>query len=358
MASGIAHDFNNILAPILGFSELLLVRPETLDNKEKTKSYLQMINTAAKDSARVVGRLREFYRYREQTESNLPLVLGDLVQQVILLTQPKWKDEAQAAGKIINILTDFKSVPTVSANESEIREMLTNLLFNAIDAVVEKGGGTITFRIAQKGDDVSLQIADTGVGMSEDVRLKCIEPFFSTKHEHGTGLGLGIVHGIVRRHSGSIDIASEEGEGTTVTVSLPVHSDKVTPEHSVPPPAENQKLRILVVEDEPLVREVITAYLTNDKHQIDTAVNGVDGLEKFRGSTYDIVMTDRAMPQMNGDQLAKEIRKINPEQKVILITGFGDLISGTGEKPENIDLVVSKPFTMNHIREAVAMLNK
>jgi len=358
MASGIAHDFNNALAPILGFSELLLIRPEMLDDREKTKNYLQMINTAAKDSAKVVSRLRDFYRYREQEEVALPVVLGDLVQQVIMLTQPKWKDQALASGVNIKMQTEFTNVPTISGSESELREMLTNLVLNAVDAVFEQGGGSVTFRTIQKGNLVALQIIDTGVGMSEEVRLRCLEPFFSTKNEHGTGLGLGIVYGIVRRHGGKIDIESEVGRGTTVTILLPVHKDEVMPEPSITEEEEKKNLRILVVEDEPLVREVISVYLNTDKHHVETAVNGVDGLEKFGNGTFDLILTDRAMPQMNGDQLALAIKKINPEMPIVLLTGFGDLMLGSGEQPTGVDLVLSKPFTMSQLRDAVARFAK
>ena len=353
MASGIAHDFNNALAPILGFSELLLLRPEMLDDREKTTSYLQMINTAAKDSATVVGRLREFYRYREHAETSLPVVLGDLVQQVILLTQPKWKDQALAAGINIKIHTDFRNTPTISGNESELREMLTNIVFNAVDAVMERKGGTVTFRTFEKGNSVVLQIIDTGVGMTEEVRLRCLEPFFSTKSDRGTGLGLGIVYGIVRRHGGKIDIESEVGKGTSVTILLPVHKDEIVPEPETWQPAGKLNKRILVVEDEPLVREVISVYLSTDNHEVTTAVNGADGLEKYRSGTYDLVLTDRAMPQMNGDQLAEAIKKIDPEKPVILLTGFGDIMLGSGEKPRGVDLVLSKPFTMSQLRDAI-----
>jgi len=358
MASGIAHDFNNSLAPILGFSELLLIRPGILDEREKAKSYLQMIHTAARDSAKVVSRLRDFYRYREQEEISLPVVLSDLVQQVILLTQPKWKDQSLAKGINISIQTDFNNVPTISGNESELREMLTNLMLNAVDAIVEQGNGVITFRTFQKGPMVALQIVDTGAGMSEEVRLRCMEPFFSTKNDRGTGLGLGIVYGIVRRHAGKIDIESEIGTGTTITIMLPIHRDVVLPEPSPVPVAEKRQLSILVVEDEPLVREVISVYLNTDKHQVETAVDGLEGLEKFRAGVFDLVLTDRAMPQMNGDQLAAAIKKISPSKPVILLTGFGDLMLGAGEQPDGVDMVLSKPFTMNQLRDAVARFSK
>ena len=358
MASGIAHDFNNSLAPILGFSELLLIRPGILDEREKAKSYLQMIHTAARDSAKVVSRLRDFYRYREQEEISLPVVLSDLVQQVILLTQPKWKDQALAKGINISIQTDFNNVPTISGNESELREMLTNVMLNAVDAILEQGNGTVTFRTFQKGPMVALQIVDTGAGMPEEVRLRCMEPFFSTKNDRGTGLGLGIVYGIVRRHAGKIDIESEVGTGTSITILLPVHRDVVAPDPFPVPLPERRHLSILVVEDEPLVREVISVYLNTDKHQVETAVNGLEGLEKFRAGTFDLVLTDRAMPQMNGDQLAAAIKKISPTKPVILLTGFGDLMLGAGEQPEGVDMVLSKPFTMNQLRDAVAKFSK
>ena len=198
-----------------------------------------------------------------------------------------------------------------------------------------------------------LQVIDSGTGMSEEVRLRCLEPFFSTKDEHGTGLGLGIVYGIVRRHDGSVEIESQQGEGTTITICLPLYREDRAA--APPPPARGMEhpLRILVVEDEPLVREVIGVYLREDKHQIETAANGREGLERYRLGGFDLVLTDRAMPEMNGDVLAAEIKKIDPHQPVILLTGFGDLMTGAGEKPEGVDLVVSKPFTLNSLREAM-----
>ena len=199
-----------------------------------------------------------------------------------------------------------------------------------------------------------LEITDTGIGMSEDVRLRCIEPFFSTKEERGTGLGLGIVYGIVRRHEGSIEIESTPNRGTTVTITLPLYKEETAPEKSFANVPSERSLRILVVEDEPLVREVITVYLTEDLHQIETATNGREGLDKFKAGQFDLVLTDRAMPEMNGDALAAEIKKIAPEQPVILLTGFGDLMSGAGERPAGVDMVVSKPFTLSVLRDAIA----
>jgi CheY-like chemotaxis protein len=351
MASGIAHDFNNALAPILGFSELLLRRPEHLRNEEKARGYIEMIHTAADDSAKIVARLREFYRYREENDIFTPVSLNDLIQQVISLTQPRWKDQAQAHGVYLTMKTELENIPTIAGNEAELREMLFNVVFNAIDAISKEG--TITFRTSMRGESALLQVADTGSGMTEEVRSRCLEPFFSTKDEHGTGLGLGIVYGIIRRHDGTIEIDSAPGKGATVSILLPLYKEQARPPIPEPAGMMERPLHLLVVEDEPLVREVIEVYLREDNHIVQTAANGREGLEKYRAGTFDIVLTDRAMPEVNGDVLAAEIKKINPHQPVILLTGFGDLMIGSGEKPEGVDLVVSKPFSLNSLREAL-----
>jgi len=352
MANGIAHDFNNALAPILGFSELLLMKPETLQDTKKVHNYVEMIHNSAKESARVVARLREFYRYRDDTEVFTPVVINDLVLQVISLTQPRWKDQALAAGINIDFRTEMGNVPTVPGNESELRELLAALVFNAIDAIPKRG--TITIRTEVQGRWLVVTVSDDGLGMSEEVKARCMEPFFTTKEDQGTGLGLGSVHGIVRRHDGEIDIQSEEGRGTSVAVSLPLDRHMPAPEAARPAPAARDTLRILVVEDEPLVREVLSVYLAEDQHKVQVAENGRDGLEKFKAGTFDLVMTDRAMPEMNGDELALEIKRLNPGMPVLLLTGFGDLMTGAGEQPTGVDLVVSKPFTLTTLRSAIA----
>ena len=354
MANGIAHDFNNALAPILGFSELLLLKPDSLTDPNKVRNYVGMIHSAAKDSAKVVSRLREFYRYRDESEVFTPVVINDVVLQAISLTQPRWKDQALAAGVNIDIRTEMGDVPTVPGNEAELRELLVDLIFNSIDAIPKRG--TITIRTEVQGRWLVLTVADDGIGMSDEIKARCLEPFFSTKEDQGTGLGLGAVYGIARRHGGEIDIQSEQGRGTTVAVSLPLEKSARTAEPAKPAPAATASLRILVVEDEPLVREVLGVYLAEDNHQVTTAENGREGLEKFRAGEFDLVMTDRSMPEMNGDALAAEIKKLRPAQPVLLLTGFGDIMAGSGEMPTGVDLVVSKPFTLTTLRSAIAKI--
>ena len=190
MASGIAHDFNNALAPILGFSEVLLGCPKNLDDKKKLTRYLQLINTSAGDAANVVRRLREFYRSREEHKISQRIDLNRLIEGTILLTKPKWKGQAQANGININIDIHVQKVPRLVGNEAELREALTNSIFNAVDAM--SNDGTITIRTRCDDQHIHLEVSSTGIGMTGEVRRQCLKPFFSTKGQQGTGLGLSI----------------------------------------------------------------------------------------------------------------------------------------------------------------------
>jgi len=354
MANGIAHDFNNTLAPIVGFSELLLLKPELSSDGTRLRAYLEMIYHAAKDAAKVVSRLREFYRHRDSAESLTPIIVNELVQQVVSFTQPRWKDEALAAGVTIDMRVELGNVPTIVGNEADLREALVNLIFNAADAIEQRG--RITVRTEVQGRWAAITVSDTGTGMTEEVRARCLEPFFTTKGEQGSGLGLGSVYGIVQRHEGELDIKTEPGRGTSVTMSIPLERGAQKVGAPKAPSQPTKPLRLLVVEDEPLVREVLSVYLAEDKHEVTLASNGREALDAYKADAFDLVLTDRAMPELNGDQLAAEIKKINPRQPLVLLTGYGDLMNGAGECPPGVDLIVGKPFTMNSLREAIAQV--
>jgi nitrogen fixation negative regulator NifL len=352
MASGIAHDFNNALAAILGFSELLIYRPETLADTEKTLRFLQMMNTAAKDAGNVVNRLREFYRQREEGEVFVPVDLNHLAEEAVSLTQPKWKNQAEANGIAIHVATELGNVPKVVGNAADLREALTNLIFNAVDAMPQ--GGTITVRTRLDNSRVILEVADTGTGMSEEVRTRCLEPFFTTKGERGTGLGLSMVYGIFQRHQGTIDIQSTLGTGTTFILSLPIGIEPQAPKEADSAPCVLRPLRVLLVDDEDLVRRILNEFLLGDKHIVETAANGKQALDKFQHAEFDVVILDRAMPDMNGDQVAVAIKQLKPQTPIILLTGFGSMMQAAGEQPPGVDLVVGKPVTILGLREAVA----
>lgn len=356
MASGIAHDFNNALSPIIGFSDWLLQAPDRLENKEQVVKFLQIINSAAQDAASVVRRMREFSRHRDPDEALQSVDLNKLVSESILLTQPRWKDQAQVEGRTIRVESDLLPVPSIGGEESELRELLTNLIFNAADAI--STAGTITVSTEVDGDFVLLRVRDTGIGMTEEVRQRCLEPFFTTKGDKGTGLGLSMVYGIVQRHYSTLEIASTLEQGTTFTIRFPIQTNRMDPVAAVKSVALAQSLRVLVVDDQVRLRDMATMLLTSDGHTVETAEDGEEALVRIKGGHFDLVLTDQAMPKMNGKQLAEAVHAIRPGVSVILMTGFGDLMKATGEMPPYISAILSKPFTLATLREALAAARK
>jgi PAS domain S-box-containing protein len=353
MATGIAHDFNNALGPILGYSDLLLSEPDLLSDTKLVAEQIRSINTAAQDAAHVVSRLRDFYRRRETNDEFGPVQLADLIAQAISLTRPRWRDEALGAGITIQIETDIADIPPVRGHASELRDALTNLMLNAADAL--QSGGTIALRARATANQVILEVSDTGVGMSDEVLRRCMEPFFTTKGERGTGLGLGMVHAVALRHNGTLEIESVLGVGTTMRLVLPMRAggETVTP----PQPAEPRAggpLRVLVVDDEPLIRQVVSGFLRIDRHNVEAVGSGREALALLRTETFDLVITDRAMPDMGGDELATAVKRDAPNMPIIMLTGFGELMDVAGYRPAGVDLVVGKPVTLAGMRAAVA----
>lgn len=351
MAGGIAHDFNNALSIILGFGELLLRDAEHGLTKKNATQPIEAILTAAEDAAKIVHRLSEFYRPDEAGDGRLPVDLNKLIEQAISLTQPRWQTEATASGRTVTIAMALGEIPCIAGDPAELREMLTNLIFNAVDALPR--GGTITLDTRCEGEEVVLKISDTGTGMSEEVRQRCLEPFFTTKGKRGTGLGLSMVFGIVQRHGGSIGIASEPGRGTSFTLRLPP-TDAGSIASPGASPWSHGPLRVLVVDDQPILCQLVCEYLQDDLHLVETAVSGRDALEKFQAAPFDLVITDHVMTEMTGEQLAVTIKKISPATPVILLTGYaGDSTAGQQDSTA-IDLVLGKPLSRTALRQAFA----
>lgn len=353
MATGIAHDFNNNLSPIIGLSELILTRPSLMDDPEKVLRFVRTIHQAGRDAARVVSRLRDFYRPDSDVNQTEVVSLKQVVELAIDLTRPRWGDQAMAEDTKYRIATFVKDI-SVSGQASELREMLVNLIFNALDAMPDGGelGVTVDHDAGRPGM-VSLEVSDTGIGMSDEVRKRCLEPFFTTKGASGTGLGLATSYGIVKRHQGEIQIESELGKGTRVIVRLPVIRTRgalPTLTEVVHAPA----MRILVVDDEEMVRNVIGEYLRADGHEVDLADGAIAGRSKIEAETYDLIITDRAMPDMSGDRLALEAKRIAPLVPILMLSGFGEFMNATGERPEGVDAVVAKPITIDDLRDAIA----
>ena len=352
MTGGIAHDLNNVLQPVLGYSDLLLMHPETLDNKARTLDHLKSIRTAAEDATNVIHRLGVSSRVPGNNDASKPVDLNKSVREAILFTKPKWIGQAQEGGSDIRFETDLQTVPFVEWNVTELRELLTNLIFNAVDAMPD--GGTITIGTSYEDKHVVVRISDTGTGMSEDVRRRCMDPFFSTKGEQGTGMGLWMARGIVERANGGISVESTLGKGTTVVVRL--KPQRKGSKRSAPDGKERplHSLRVFLVDDDPEVRNLVSEYLTGDGHEVDTAANGQEGIEKFHADRFDVVITDQAMPKMNGSQFATAIKKTAPDKPIILLTGFGNPTEAQDKHPDNMSCVLTKPVAIAQLRRALA----
>ena len=276
--------------------------------------------------------------------------LNDLISQIVALTAPKWSSERLASGVQIQVVKDLGDVPSVLANASELREVLTNLIFNAVDAMPQ--GGQISVGTLGEGTSVVLAVSDTGIGMTDAERERCLEPFFSTKGERGTGLGLAVVYGIVQRHGGTIDIRSVKGHGTTFEIRLPAAA-ALASETPAACPEVDRALRILVVDDQEIICELIAEYLQGDGHHVVFSTSAKQALEHFRDGAFDLVLTDQSMPEMNGVQLASAIKQHDAHLPVILLTGFGEEMHAKGNMPQDIDLVVGKPVSAADLRNAI-----
>jgi signal transduction histidine kinase/ActR/RegA family two-component response regulator/HAMP domain-containing protein len=360
MASGIAHDINNAISPVALYTESLLENEPTLS--PRARDYLTTIQHAIEDVTHTVARMREFYRQREPQLTLTPVKLNQLVQQVIDLSRARWSDMPQQRGVFIKVETDLASeLPSVLGVESEIREALINLVFNAVDAMPE--GGTLILRTKISKDDarlVHVEVSDTGVGMDEDTRRRCLEPFFTTKGERGTGLGLAMVYGIVRRHNADIEIESAPGKGTTLRVNFPVPATpaaavgKIVAAFTVP-----TRLRLLIVDDDPLLIKSLRDTLETDGHVIITATGGQDGIDAFRkarecNEPFAAVITDLGMPYVDGRQVAAAIKNMSPATPIILLTGWGQRLVAENDIPPHVDRVLNKPPKLRELRETLA----
>ena len=353
MASGIAHDFNNVLMPIVGLSEFTRQHPEVLKDQEEVVKILRQIEDAGRDAKYIVQRLRLIHKPRDVDEF-APLDISDIVRSSLELTKPRWREEMDAAGGHIEVRTELGKTPLVCGNETEIREVFMNLIMNAVDAMPE--GGILTISSSTEDGIVLMEVRDNGMGMSQSDLQACLEPFFTTKGVAGTGLGLSMVHGIVERHHGGMEIESEPGRGTSVRIRLPVSEDKAVQhqkrKRAVPPPV--RPLRVLIVDDESRSRRLLERFLRADSHAVVEAPTGEKAKEVLSQSGFDLVITDRAMPDISGDEVAVAAKAVNPGTPVILLTGFGEIMKDKGEKPDGVDRVMSKPVTQNDLRSVIA----
>ena len=364
MASGIAHDINNAISPVSLYTESLLEREPNLS--DRARGYLTTIQRAIEDVARTVARMREFYREREAQLTLERVDLNRAVRQVVELTKPRWSDLPQQRGVMVDLTTELTDgVPDIMGAEHEIRDALTNLIFNAVDAMPSGGMLTVHTRksVEVDGEDrVLIDVSDTGVGMDEDTRRRCLEPFFTTKGERGTGLGLAMVYGMIQRHSAELEIASATGKGTTVRLSFPAYTaSAVSTTQPSKLSAVCRRLRILLVDDDPMLIKSLQDTLQEDGHQITATHGGQAGIDAFataqkRGDGFDIVVTDLGMPHVDGRKVASMIKMLSSTTPVILLTGWGQRLMAANDIVPHVDKLLSKPPRLHELRAALLEL--
>jgi signal transduction histidine kinase/ActR/RegA family two-component response regulator/uncharacterized membrane protein affecting hemolysin expression len=374
MASGIAHDINNAISPVALYTEMLLEREPNLS--ERTRACLVTIQRAIEDVADTVARMREFYRPREPQLVLARVSLNRMVEHVVELTRARWSDLPQQRGIVIRLHTELApDLPQIMGAEGEIRDALTNLVFNAVDAMPQGGTLTLRTRISGARDGscrtdgssdteprVNIEVIDTGIGMDEETRRRCLEPFYTTKGERGTGLGLAMVYGMVQRHSAELEIDSEPGRGATLRLSFPVMSETL---HGTGPATvsvqPSRRLSILLVDDDPLLIKSLRDILEGDGHLVTAADGGQRGIEEFtaalqRGAPFALVITDLGMPYVDGRKVAASVHAASPGTPVILLTGWGRRLLAENDIPPHVDRVLGKPPKLIELRTALAEL--
>jgi CheY-like chemotaxis protein/anti-sigma regulatory factor (Ser/Thr protein kinase) len=294
--------------------------------------------------------LRTFYRSRDE-DDHTDVDLHEIIESTVDLTRVKWKEDMRARGVTVRVRKELEEVPLIHGNEGQLREALTNLILNAVDAMPK--GGTITIRCRHETGWNVVQVRDNGEGMADSVRQHCLEPFFSTKGVRGTGMGLALVYGTARQHGGTVDVVSKPEHGTTFTLRLPV-AERIRRRRRRPAGRTRRPLHVLVVDDDVRSRQLVERFLADDKHTVETASRGREAVAKFRKSDFDLVITDRAMPDMTGDEVAAAVKRANKRVHVAMLTGFAEIMRDDGERPAGVDMVMSKPITQRGLRRAVA----
>ncbi len=352
MASGVAHDFNNVLAVILGNVQLLLHQLDRL-SPEEIREGLKVIERSSKDGAETVRRIQEFTGMRKDKEF-VSLSLNKIVEEVITITQPRWRDQVQKQGVQIELNTQLGEIPLIMGNPHELREVLTNIIFNAVDAMPKGGKLTIATQ-SQSEDWVEMRISDTGIGMTEEVKKRVFDPFFTTKGVTNSGLGMSVSFGIIKRHGGEILIESEPGKGTTFIIHLPKgYEGEETVVKEVAPIKEVSRARILVIDDDESVRDILSRILETQGHQVIVACDGEEGIEQFKSEPFDLVFTDLGMPRLSGWEVGKAIKEIDPKVPIAMITGWGVELDREKMSESGINLIVSKPFNFDQVIQLVA----
>jgi len=318
LAGGIAHDFNNLLQAILGYAQLMKQNPR---DAEFVARSLNIVEAAAVDGSETVRRIQQFARLRPD-EQFVGVDVNQIVHDAVAIVRPRWEEKIARDNRPLDLRLDLGSIETINGRPAALTELMTNLILNALDAMPDGGTLTITTR-GEPRQQITLTVADTGIGMPEPVRRRIFEPFFSTKGEGGSGLGLSMVYSIVRRHGGEIRVESEPGRGATFTLTFPVASEPVGAEPESALPRARRPARVLLVDDDPKVLGTLTEILRSVGHTVTAAASGAAGVAAYGPGRFDVVLSNLGMAGMNGWELAERLRRVDSDVVILFITGWG-----------------------------------
>jgi GAF domain-containing protein/anti-sigma regulatory factor (Ser/Thr protein kinase) len=345
LAAGAAHHLNNLMAVVLGRTQLLLLKAQD----PATVQSLRSIERAALEAADTVRRIQGFSRTSGGREA-ARFDVNAVVREAMEFTRSRWQDEAQLRGAPIEVDLDLGVVPEVSGRVAEIREVVTSLILNAVDALPM--GGRIVISTRSEPGRVRVAVSDTGAGMPDEVKRRAFEPFFTTKGVKRTGLGLAVAYGTIERHHGEIALESEEGKGSTVTFSLPAAESRGGEGLEPPPPPPRRIGSILVIDDDDDVRQLVSDALTAQGHTVTTASGGREGLMHLQTVRYDLVITDLGMPDLNGWEVARAVKVSRPDTPVLLLTGWADVVDPSAGR--GVEGIIKKPFDVKILATAVS----
>ncbi len=347
MAGGVSHDFNNLLMAILGHIQLILPQIEN----EEIQRRLQNIEKAVYDGSNTVRRLQRFTeRDRDPKAMASTVDIGEAVRDVVDLTRPRWKNFMERSGHKINIQCDLVPNCLAAINASDLREVLTNLLLNAIDAM--PNGGTLTFTTRCSGEHVVLQVSDTGIGMSKDIAEKIFDPFFTTKGVGNSGLGLSVSWSLLARYGGEVQVKSKPGKGTTFIIKL-ARAEAAKSQPAARTGEDTSSYRLLLVEDDPEILNILRDMLRLKGHRVVATSDGTKALDLIDNSNFDLVLTDLGMPVVSGWEIAKRVKTKSRKTPVVMITGWGGQYEEEDLSSRGVDLMLAKPLSWDKLLQSI-----